>query len=153
MCRPPSARSWKCCVPTRPLSLALPRRGAAGMKNGSRCRPHAWMCAIFPSRCGHAATAAPRNSRGGGSAALRPRRLGRRPRRRALRAPLARVLDHLLALGGTCVVPLLAQYLALRRRQLLKLVEILPHPRLLVRRQCLELLPAAAQRMALLGGQ
>src|SRR3977135_477410 len=154
MCRPPSARSWKCCVPIHPLFSVLPRRGAAGTKNGSRCRPHAWTCAIFPSRCGHAATAAPRNSpRGAGSAALRPRRLGRRPRHRALLVPLARVLDHLLALDGVRVVPLLAQRLALRRRQLLKLVEILPHPRLLVRRQCLELLPAAAQRMALLGGQ
>src|SRR6266513_2553386 len=99
MCRPRSARSWKCCVPTHPLFSPMPRRGAAGTKNGSRCRPHAWTCAICPSRRGHAATAAP------------------------------------------------------RRRQLLKLVKILPHPGLLVRRQFLELLPAAAQRMALLGGQ
>src|SRR5260370_22060469 len=86
-------------------------------------------------------------------AARRPRRLGRRPRHRALLVPLARVLDHLLALDGARVVPLLAQHLSLRWRQLLKLVEILPHPRLLVRRQCLELLPAAAQRMALLLAQ
>src|SRR5438105_11819949 len=82
----------------------------------------------------------------------RPRRLGR-PRHLALPSPLARVLDHLLALGGARLVPLLAQYLAPRRRQLLELVEILPHPGLLVRRQFLEFLPAAAQRMALLGRQ
>src|SRR5438270_4446534 len=83
----------------------------------------------------------------------RPRRLGRRPRHLGLLSPLARVLDHLLALGGGRAAPLLAQYLAPRRRQLLELVEILPHPGLLVRRQFLEFLPAAAQRMALLGRQ
>src|SRR2546429_8208086 len=83
----------------------------------------------------------------------RPRRLGRRPRHLALLSPLARVLDHLLALGGGRAAPLLAQYLAPRRRQLLELVEILPHPGLLVRRQFLEFLPAAAQPMALLGRQ
>src|SRR5256885_5828472 len=41
--------------------------------------------------------------------------------------------DHVLALGGARLVPLLAQHLALRRRQLLELVKILPHPGLLVR--------------------
>src|SRR6059058_2752526 len=157
MCPPRSARSWRCCVPTHPLFSPMPRRGAAGTKSGSRCRPHAWTCAICPSRRGHAATAAPRNRRPG--SVVRPRRLGRprhlgwRPRHLALPSPLARVLDHLLALGGARLVPLLAQYLAPRRRQLLELVEILPHPGLLVRRQFLESLPAAAQRMALLGRQ
>src|SRR6266513_2859228 len=157
MCRPRSARSWKCCVPTHPLFSPMPRRGAADTKSGSRCRPHAWTCAICPSRRGHAATAVPRNRHPGSvvrpRSLGRPRRLGRRPRHLALPSPLARVLDHLLALGGARFVPLLAQHLAPRRRQLLKLVKILPHPGLLVRRQFLELLPAAAQRMALLGGQ
>src|SRR5213082_976800 len=153
MCPPRSARSWRCCVPTHPLFSPMPRRGAAGTKNGSRCRPHAWTCAICPSRHGHAATAAPRNSPPGAGSAVRPRRLGWRPRHLALLAALARVLDHLLALGGARLVPLLAQHLALRRRQLLELVKILPHPGLLIRRQFLESLPAAAQRMALLGRQ
>src|SRR2546430_8945575 len=153
MCPPRSARSWRCCVPTHPLFSPMPRRGAAGTKNGSRCRPHAWTCAICPSRHGHAATAAPRNSPPGAGSAVRPRRLGRRPRHLALLSALARVLDHVLALGWARLVPLLAQHLALRRRQLLELVKILPHPGLLVRRQRLKFLPAAAQRMALLGRQ
>src|SRR2546430_634907 len=97
--------------------------------------------------------AAPKPWESASLAVLRPRRLGRRPRHLALLSPLARVLDHLLALGGGRTAPLLAQYLAPRRRQLLELVEILPHPGLLVRRQFLEFLPAAAQRMALLGRQ
>src|SRR5205085_5539648 len=116
MCPPRSARSWKCCVPTRPLFSPMPRRGAAGTKNGSRCRPHAWTCAICPSRRGRAATAAPRNRHPGSTV---------RPRHLALLSALARVLDHVLALGGARLVPLLAQHLALRRRQLLELVKIL----------------------------
>src|SRR6184192_4133873 len=85
------------------------------------------------------------------------RRLGRALHRRslplALLPLLARLMDHLLALGGARVVPLLAQHLAALRRQLLELVKILPHLRLLLRRQRLELLPSAAQRAALLGWQ
>src|ERR1700730_12839182 len=150
MCRPRRAPSWKCCAPTHRRFSPTPRRGAAGTKNGSRCRPHAWTCATCPSRCGHAPTAAPRNKHPGGSA-VRRRRLGR-PRHRAFLSLLARVLDHLLALGGVRSAPLLAQQLAPRRRQLLEPVKILPHVRLLVRGQCLEFLPAVAQRMALLGG-
>src|SRR5205807_828197 len=81
-------------------------------------------------------------------------RLGRALHRRslplALLPLLARLMDHLLALGGARVVPLLAQHLAPLRRQLLELVKILPHLRLLLGRQRLELLPPAAQRVALL---
>src|SRR5206468_2105243 len=66
------------------------------------------------------------------------RRLGRALHRRspplALLPLLARLMDHLLALGGARVVPLLAQHLAALRRQLLELVKILPHLRLLLRR-------------------
>src|ERR1700730_2449161 len=152
MCRRRSARSWKCFVPTHRRFSPTPRRGAAGTKNGSRCRPDVWTCATWPSRCGPVPTAAPRNRHPHTSSAVRWRRLGR-PQHRAFLSLLARVLDHLLALGGVRVAPLLAQHLALRRRQLLELVKILPHVRLLVRRPCLEFLPASAQRMALLGGQ
>src|SRR5437879_1284561 len=85
------------------------------------------------------------------------RRLGRALHRRslplALLPLLARLLDHLLAMRGARVVPLLAQHLAPLRRQLLELMKILPHLRLLLRRQRLELLPSAAQRVALLGRQ
>src|SRR5205823_15098204 len=85
------------------------------------------------------------------------RRLGRALHRRslplALLPLLARLLDHLLALGGARVVPLLAQRLARLRRQLLELVKSLPRLRLLLGRQRLELLPPAAQRVALLGRQ
>src|SRR5947207_2553272 len=67
------------------------------------------------------------------------RRLGRALHRRslplALLPLLARLMDHLLALGGARVVPLLAQHLAPLRRQLLELVKILPHLRLLLRQQ------------------
>src|SRR5438552_2703981 len=85
------------------------------------------------------------------------RRLGRAlPRRSlplALLPLLARLLDHLLAMRGARVVPLLAQHLAPLRRQLLELMKILPHLRLLLGRQRLELLPSAAERVALLGRQ
>src|ERR1700674_2065670 len=153
MCRPRSAPSWKCCVPTHRLFSPTPRRGAAGTKNGSRCRPDGSTCATCRSRCGHALPAAPRNKDPWeGSAVRGPRRLGR-PRHRALLSLLAGVLDHLLTLDGARSAPLVAQHLAPRRWQLLKLVKIIPHGRLLGRRQCLEFLPAAAQRMALHGGE
>src|SRR4029077_15200176 len=54
---------------------------------------------------------------------------------------------------GGGVAPLLAQHLAALGGQLLKAVKILAHACLLVRRQCLEPLPAATQRVALVGGK
>src|ERR1700674_4203362 len=151
MCRPRSAPSWKCCVPTHRLFSPTLRRGAAGTKNGSRCRPDGSTCATCRSRCGHVPTAAARNKHPqDGSVVRGPRRLGR-PRHLAFLSLLAGVLDHLLTLGGARSAPLVAQHLAPRRWELLKPVKMLPHGRLLVRRQCLEFLPAAAQRMALHG--
>jgi hypothetical protein len=64
---------------------------------------------------------------------------------------LARVLQHLLTLGGSCPVPLLAQHLPPLGWQLLKAVEVLPHCFPLIRRQGLEALPALTQRLSLLG--
>ena len=76
----------------------------------------------------------------------------RRPPRPVL--PLrTRVIDHFPALRRGRVSPPLLQHLAPLRRQLLKAMEVLPHDGALVRRQGLELLPAAAQRLALLRRQ
>jgi hypothetical protein len=66
---------------------------------------------------------------------------------------LARVLDHLLTLRRTGIAPAFAQHLPALGRQLLKTAEILAHPRLLSGRQCLEPLPARAQRLALIRRQ
>ena len=57
---------------------------------------------------------------------------------------LARVIDHLLALGRTRIAPALAQHLTTLRRKLLEAAEILPHTVLLPRRQRLEPLPLRA---------
>ena len=82
---------------------------------------------------------------------MRGRMWRRRVRRHhVLRALLARMLQHLLALRGTRVEPLLSQHLATRWWQLLKAVKILPYGGLLVGRQRLEALPALAYRMTLL---
>ena len=62
---------------------------------------------------------------------------------------LARVLDHLLPLRRRGVAPALAQHLAAFGWQLLESVKVLAHPRLLARRECLEFLPARAQRLTL----
>ena len=66
---------------------------------------------------------------------------------------LARVVDHLLALGRAGVAPALAQHLTTLRRKLLKAAEVFPHPLLIPRRQRLEPLPLRAQILALLGLQ
>src|ERR1700732_2186418 len=150
MCRRRSARNSKCCAPTRPPSSLTSKPAAAVARSGSRCPPGASTSATCRCRCGRATAAA--NKRG--DATLVVWRRGRRGvRHRTLRALLARVLDHLLALRGGGVAPLLAQHLAAFGRQLLKAVKVLAHACLLVRRQCLEPLPAPAQRVALLGGQ
>ena len=62
---------------------------------------------------------------------------------------LARVLDHLLALRRRGVAPALAEHLAAFGRQLLEPVKVLAHPRLVARGECLEFLPARAQRLTL----
>ena len=66
---------------------------------------------------------------------------------------LARVLDHLLALRRRGVAPALAEHLAAFGRQLLEAVKVLAHPRLVAGGECLEFLPARAQRLALLRGK
>src|SRR6202047_5295222 len=150
MCRRRSARNSKCCAPTRPPSSLTSKPAAAVARSGSRCPPGASTSATCRCRCGRATAAA--NKRGDATSVVWRR--GRRGvRHRTLRALLARVLDHLLALRGGGVAPLLAQHLAAFGRQLLKAVKVLAHACLLVRRQCLEPLPAPAQRVALLGGQ
>src|SRR5579863_6823718 len=87
----------------------------------------------------------------------------RSPRRRAahhLKAPHRRHLtwaphlpgapDHLLPLGGRRSLPLLAQHLTARRRQVLERAEAPADRLLLLRRQGPELLPPAAQHLPLL---
>src|SRR5215469_6909319 len=59
-------------------------------------------------------------------------------------------LNHLLPLRGRCSLPLLAQHLAPRGREALKLAKALADRLLLLRRQGFELLPPVAQRLALL---
>src|SRR5579864_5528224 len=81
-----------------------------------------------------------------------------RPRRSLmqLHAPrplLARLLDHVLPLGGRSVPPLLTQHLTLVRRKMLEAPVVLPHRGLLVRRQALEPVPAVAQLAALVRWQ
>ena len=72
----------------------------------------------------------------------------------ALALPLlARVVDHLLPLRRRGGAPALAQHLATLGWQLLESVKVLAHPRLLARGERLELLPAGAQRLALIRGQ
>src|SRR5437016_4514357 len=140
----------------------MSRRAAIGTRNGSRCPPVASTYATCRCRYGRARRPAPPNSSSpacsvtrSSRALISPRavRLAPRPPLRALQLPLAYVLQHLLALGGSGVTPALAQRLAPLGRQLLELAEILPHDGLLVRRERFELVPTLAQHPPLLGGQ
>ena len=124
------------------------RRGATATRTGSRCRPGASTYATCRSRCGRAVR---RRLRISGAEGATP---DAGPRRAAAASAAARArADHLLALRGAGVAPLLAQHLPPLGRQLLKAVEILAHRCLLGRRQRLESLPALAQRVALLRRQ
>src|SRR5579864_384861 len=63
------------------------------------------------------------------------------------------MLNHLVALRRGSLTPPLTQVLALLRWQLLKAPVVLPHGRLLTRRQTLKSLPAVAQLFPFIGRQ
>ena len=74
-------------------------------------------------------------------------------RSRALRALLAKPLEHLLTLLRRGTLPLFAQLLAPRWRQSLEAAEVLAHSLLTFRGQRVKLLPALSQNGALVRRQ